>query len=133
VKHIARDLRRNQTDAEWLLWARLRARRFCGVKFRRQEVLGPYVVDFACLEPKLVIEVHGGQHAEQAPNEAARTGYLVALGYRVIRFWNDEVLRDSDAVLEEIGRVLIEIPSSYPLPEGEGGKEMALPEDREER
>ena len=133
VKHIARDLRRNQTDAERLLWGRLRARRLCGVKFRRQEVLGPYVVDFACLEPKLVIEVDGGQHAEQAPNDAARTGYLEALGYRVIRFWNDEVLRNPDAVLDEIGRVLIEIPSPYPLPEGEGGKEMALPEEREQR
>jgi very-short-patch-repair endonuclease len=133
VKHIARDLRRNQTDAERLLWARLRARRLCGLKFRRQEVLGTYVVDFACLEPKLVIEVDGGQHAEQAPKDAARTGYLEALGYRVIRFWNDEVLRDPDAVLEEIGRVLIEIPSPYPLPEGEGGKEMALPEEKEDR
>jgi very-short-patch-repair endonuclease len=69
------------------------------------------------LEPKLIIEVDGGQHAEQAPNDAVRTGYLVALGYRVIRFWNDEVLRDPDAVLEEIGRVLIQIPSSSPLPE----------------
>jgi very-short-patch-repair endonuclease len=85
------------------------------------------------LEPKLVIEGDGGQHAEQAPNDAARTGYLVALGYRVIRFWNDEVLRDLDAVLEEIVRVLLQIPSPYPLPEGEGGKEMALPEEREER
>ena len=133
MKHIDRDLRRNQTDAERLLWARLRARRLCGLKFRRQEVLGPYVVDFACLEPKLVIEVDGGQLAEQAPKDAARTGYLGALGYRVIRFWNDEVLRDPDAVLEEIGRVLIQIPSPYPLPEGEGGKEMALPEEKEER
>ena len=90
-------------------------------------------MDFASSEPKLVIEVDGGQYAEQAPNDAARTGYLVALGYRVIRFWNDEVLRDPDAVLEKIRRVLIEIPSPYPLPEGEGRKEMALPEEREER
>jgi very-short-patch-repair endonuclease len=129
VKHIARDLRRNQTDAEQLLWARLRARRFCGLKFRRQEVLGPYVVDFACLERKVVIEVDGGQHAEQALKDAARTGYLKALGYRVIRFWNDEVLRDPDAVLEEIGRVLM-IPSPYPLPEGEGGKAGGSPGGR---
>jgi very-short-patch-repair endonuclease len=87
------------------------------------------------LEPKLVIEVDGGQHAEQAPNDAARTGYLVALRYRVIPFWNDEVLRDPNAVLEEIDRVLIQIPSPFPpyTPEGEGGKEMALPEEREER
>jgi very-short-patch-repair endonuclease len=128
VKHIAQDLRRNQTDAERLLWARLRDRQFHGFKFRRQTALGPYIVDFACLEPKLVIEVDGGQHAEQAPKDAARTGYLEALGYRVIRFWNDEVLRDPDAVLEEIGRGLIEIPSPCPLPEGEGKKEIALPE-----
>jgi len=102
VKHIAQDLRRNQTDAEQLLWGWLRARRLCGFKFRRQEILGPYVADFACLEPKLVIEVDGGQHAEQARQDARRTEYLEALGYRVIRFWDDEVLRDRDAVLEEI-------------------------------
>jgi len=82
------------------------------------------------LEPKLVIEVDGGQHAEQAPKDAARTGYLEALGYRVIRFWNDEVLRELDAVLEEIGRVLIEIPSPYPLPEGEGRKAGSSPRGR---
>ena len=130
MKHIAQDLRRNQTDAERLLWARLRDRRFHGFKFRRQTALGPYIVDFACLEPKLVIEVDGGQHAEQAPKDAARTGYLEALGYRVIRFWNDEVLRELDAVLEEIGRVLIEIPSPYPLPEGEGRKAGSSPRGR---
>ena len=80
------------------------------------------------MEPKLVIEVDGGQHAEPALQDARRTEYLKALGYRVIRFWNDEVLRELDAVLAEIGRVLIEIPSPYPLPEGEGRIEMALPE-----
>ena len=81
-------------------------------------------MDFACLEPKLVIEVDGGQHAEQAPKDTARTEYLEALGYRLIRFWNDEVLQDPDMVLEQIGRVLIEIPSPYPLPEGEGRKRL---------
>lgn len=99
-----------------------------GFKFRRQAVLGPYVVDFVCLETKLVIEVDGGQHAEQVPNDAARSRYLEALGYTVIRFWNDEVLRGLDMVLEEIGRVLNLIPSPSPLPEGAGEKRVALRE-----
>jgi len=82
------------------------------------------------LEPKLVIEVDGGQHVEPALQDARRTEYLKALGYRVIRFWNDEVLRELDAVLAEIGRVLIEIPSPYPLPKGEGRKAGSSPRGR---
>ncbi|MGH8614101.1 MAG: endonuclease domain-containing protein [Gammaproteobacteria bacterium] len=98
------------------LWSRLRGRRLDGVKFRRQQVLGPYVVDFLCLEPKLVIEVDGGQHAEQVSNDLRRTEYLKVSGYRVIRFWNHEVLGDPDAVLESIRAALFEIPSPPPSP-----------------
>ena len=130
MKHIARNLRRNQTDAERFLWAHLRARRLLGCKFRRQVVFGPYAVDFACSAPKLVIEVDGGQHADQARQDARRMEYLEALGYRVIRFWNDEVLQDPDSVLDEIGRGLIQIPSPYPLPEGEGRKAEGSPRGR---
>ena len=87
-------------------------------------------MDFACSAPKLVIEVDGGQHADQARQDARRMEYLEALGYRVIRFWNDEVLQDPDSVLDEIGRGLIQIPSPYPLPEGEGRKAEGSPRGR---
>ena len=111
MNSLARALRKNSTEAERCLWSRLRGRRLDGVKFRRQQVLGPYVVDFLCLEPKVVIEVDGGQHAEQVPNDLRRTEYLKVLGYRVIRFWNHDVLGDPDAVLESIRAALVEVPS----------------------
>jgi len=99
-----------------------------GLQVSASSGIGTLRRGFVCLEPKLVIEVDGGQHAEQAPNDAARSRYLEALGYTVIRFWNHEVLRKLDMVLEEIGRVLNLIPSPYPLPEGEGEKRVALRE-----
>ncbi|MGH8611057.1 MAG: endonuclease domain-containing protein, partial [Gammaproteobacteria bacterium] len=120
MNSLARALRKNSTDAERCLWSRLRGRRLDGVKFRRQQVLGPYVVDFLCLEPKLVIEVDGGQHAEQVSNDLRRTEYLKVLGYRVLRFWHHEVLGDPDAVLESIRAALVEIPSPPPSPGGRG-------------
>jgi very-short-patch-repair endonuclease len=120
MKDLARRLRRHGTDAERLLWNRLRSRQLAGFKFRRQQILGPYIVDFLCLEPKLVIEIDGGQHAEQAHQDARRTEYLQALGYRVIRSWNNEVLRDSDAVVGSIRAALIEIPSPPSSPGGRG-------------
>jgi very-short-patch-repair endonuclease len=120
MKDLARRLRRQGTEAERLLWNRLRGRQLAGFKFRRQHALWPYVVDFLCLEPKLVIEIDGGQHAEQAHQDARRTKYLQALGYRVIRFWNNEVLRDPEAVVGSIRAALIEIPSPPPSPGGRG-------------
>ncbi|MFH0342783.1 MAG: endonuclease domain-containing protein [Chromatiales bacterium] len=117
---LARALRKNSTETERCLWSRLRGRRLDGVKFRRQQVLGPYVVDFLCLEPKLIIEVDGGQHAEQVSNDLQRTEYLKVLGYRVLRFWNHDVLGDPDAVLESIRAALVEIPSPPPSPGGRG-------------
>ena len=102
MNSLARALRKNSTEAERCLWSRLRGRRLDGVKFRRQQVLGPYVVDFLCLDPKVVIEVDGGQHTEQVSNDLQRTEYLKVSGYHVIRFWNHEVLGDPDAVLESI-------------------------------
>ncbi|MFH0342769.1 MAG: endonuclease domain-containing protein, partial [Chromatiales bacterium] len=117
---LARALRKNSTEAERCLWSRLRGRRLEGAKFRRQPVLGPYVVDFLCLEPRLVIEVDGGQHAEQVSNDLQRTESLKGLGYRVIRFWNHEVLGDLDAVLESIRAALVGIPSPPPSPGGRG-------------
>jgi very-short-patch-repair endonuclease len=102
MKQLARSLRKQQTEAERLLWSRLRNRQLQGCKFRRQQPIGPYIADFLSLEPKLIIELDGGQHAEQQEQDNQRTRYLQALGYRVLRFWNHEVLNDLDAVLEAI-------------------------------
>src|SRR5215475_14346235 len=99
MKHLARALRKNQTDAEKVLWYRLRNHQLEDRKFRRQQVLGKYIVDFLCLEPKLVIELDGGQHAERTEQDEQRTQYLQSLGYRVLRFWNHDVLHEPDAIL----------------------------------
>jgi len=101
-KQLARNLRKNQTEAEKLLWYKLRDRRLEGWKFRRQHTLGPFIVDFVCLEKKLIIEVDGGQHAQSSVQDAARTEYLKNHGFTVLRFWNNEVLSETEAVLELI-------------------------------
>ena len=96
----ARPLRHNATDAERLLWQRLRNRQLANRKFRRQATLGAYIVDFLCLEAQLVVEADGGQHDEE--KDKARTTFLTARGLRVIRFWNHEILANIDGVLEAI-------------------------------
>ena len=100
---IARKLRRDQTDAEKLLWSRLRSRQLEDAKFVRQFPIGPYVADFACRSLMLVIELDGGQHADN-PADAARTKIIESFGYRLIRFWNNDVLSNPDGVLEVIAR-----------------------------
>lgn len=94
----ARVLRINQTDAESRLWARLRNRAFFGFKFKRQVPVGAYIVDFLCAERRLIVEVDGGQHADNL-DDAKRTAWLEGEGYRVIRFWNNDVLANTDGVL----------------------------------
>ena len=101
-----RTLRREQTESERILWTRLRDRRLLGFKFRRQHRIGPYFADFVCAERHLVIEVDGSQHLDQIEYDAARMRYLKSQGYRVLRFWNDEVLLRMDDVLDEILRAL---------------------------
>lgn len=103
----ARDLRVNATSAERRLWSVLRSRTLVGWKFRRQRPIGHYIVDFACAEARLIIEVDGGQHAENAA-DAARTRWLESLGWRVIRFWNPDVLKNTDGVAETILHALKE-------------------------
>ncbi|MFH0342024.1 MAG: endonuclease domain-containing protein [Chromatiales bacterium] len=116
MNSLVRALRKNSTEAERCLWSRVRGRRLDGVKFRRPQVLGPYVVNLLCLEPKLIIEVDGSQHAEQVSNDLQRSEYLKVLGYRVLRLWNHEVLGDPETVLESIRAALVEIPSPPPSP-----------------
>jgi very-short-patch-repair endonuclease len=98
----ARSLRRNATDAEKLLWSALRNRRLEGIRFRRQVVIGRYVADFCCANPKLVIELDGIQHEAQRSYDDARTRDLEDAGYRVLRFWNGDVLAHLASVLEMI-------------------------------
>jgi primosomal protein N' (replication factor Y) len=100
-----RALRQNATDAERRLWALLRSRRLSGYKFRRQHSIGRYVVDFACTKRLLVIEVDGGQHSESGA-DASRTRYLESHGWRVVRFWNNDVLGNSEGVLVRILKAL---------------------------
>ena len=125
MKRFARKLRKNMTDAERLLWQHLRNRELGGYKFRRQRPVGPYIVDFVCLEKKLVIEVDGGQHAGLVELDAERSDYLKEKGYRVMRFWNNEVLKEIESVLTVIRSSLDEnvTPSPRPSPRGEREEE----------
>ena len=101
-----RNLRRGQTDAEARLWHYLRDRRLEGYKFRRQHKIGSYIADLVCSDARLIFEVDGGQHADQAKADATRTSALNAAGYTVIRFWNDDVLLRTEGVLAEILQAL---------------------------
>ena len=100
-RDTARALRRNATDTERAMWHLLRSRRFDGVKFRRQVPIGPYVVDFASIRHRLVVELDGGQHADSL-SDAKRDAFLAAEGWRVLRFWNHEALQNRNGVLEVI-------------------------------
>ncbi|MGH8541355.1 MAG: endonuclease domain-containing protein [Stenotrophobium sp.] len=111
---LAKALRKRQTDAEFLLWQKLRNRQLAGCKFRRQYSVGPFIVDFACIEAKLVIELDGGQHVELADQDQARTEYLQRCGFRVIRFWNDQVFKEAEGVLQAVLAALT--PHPDPLP-----------------
>jgi len=105
---FAKRLRRDQTDAERLLWTRLRDRQLNGYKFRRQRPIERYVVDFVCIERRLVVELDGGQHAEQMRKDDLRTAEIVRRGFRVIRFWNNDVIANIEGVLEAIAVKLSE-------------------------
>lgn len=125
LKH-AKALRQNMTDAEQRLWYYLRGHRFQGAKFKRQKPIGPFIVDFVCLEHHLVIELDGGQHADDVSYDQRRDAWLAANGYRVLRFWNNEVMQNLPVVLERIGELLaFTDPPSPPSPlphAGEGGR-----------
>ncbi|HEY0027941.1 MAG TPA: DUF559 domain-containing protein [Allosphingosinicella sp.] len=119
--HASR-LRREMTDAERALWNEVRGRRLAGYKFKSQWTLGAHVADFCCWERRLIVEVDGGQHGEE--KDAARTAALEAMGYRVIRFWNNDVLTNMDGVLQTLLAALESHPHPGPLPQaGEGEEE----------
>jgi len=98
----ARDLRSNLTDAEQRLWLKLKRRQLAGVKFRRQQPIGHFIVDFVCFERRVIVEVDGGQHAEQPHYDEQRTRWLEGQGYSVLRFWNNDVLANTDGVVQAI-------------------------------
>jgi very-short-patch-repair endonuclease len=116
LKTRARELRNNPTDAERTLWNQLRLWQLGGYKFRRQQPLGRYIVDFVCLEKRVVVEVDGGQHGDQV--DAQRDNWLRDQGFVVLRFWNNDVLKDMDAVRETILRNLQSTPYLSPSPQG---------------
>ncbi len=102
----ARAMRREPTEAERQLWIRLRFRQIAGARFRRQRPVGPYIVDFVCPEFMLVVELDGSQHADQESYDAARSAFLEAMGYEVVRFWNSDIFANPGEVVETI-RVVI--------------------------
>ena len=119
----ARMLRHDMTETEQKLWVMLRSHRLDGIHFRRQHPVGPFIADFCSPKHRLIIELDGSQHVENAEYDRNRTDFLDSRGYRVLRFWNHDVLKDPDSVLLEILQVLQERPPSRPSPvlKGEDG------------
>ncbi len=124
---LAKRLRKTQTDAERRLWARLGAKRLAGVKFRRQQPIGPYIADFVCFEHGLIVELDGGHHqsSEQLAHDKKRTAWLESQGFRVLRFWDNEVLSNTEGVLEKLYEAVRGSSTlSLPLPSRERGQEQ---------
>jgi very-short-patch-repair endonuclease len=118
LTQTARQLRERSTDAERLFWSKVRAHRLNGHKFKRQQPLGRCVADFVCMEAKLVVELDGGQHAD-SEEDKLRDAWLQSEGYRVLRFWNNDVLTNIDGVLMRLIENLSPSPQPSPL-KGEG-------------
>ena len=117
TRERARQLRKNATDAERLLWRKLRFWQVDGLKFRRQQPVGRYIVDFICLEKRLVIEVDGGQHSEQVAYDVERDIWLRDQGFNVLRFWNHDVLKNIDGVVDVVVQALRNTPFLNPSPQ----------------
>ncbi len=109
LQNRAKILRQQMSDAEQCLWEHLRAKRLQGYKFRRQQPIGNYIVDFVCTHPPLIIEADGGQHNEQVTYDTKRSADLHALGFTVLRYWNHDILQQTEAVLIDIARHLAEL------------------------
>lgn len=102
----AKLMRSNMTKEELILWTNIRAHRFLGLKFKRQVLIGNFIVDFLCPEKFLIIEIDGGQHNENISGDSVRTKYLQSQGYKIIRFWNNEINNNIEGVLESLKEVL---------------------------
>ena len=120
IRQFARALRNDGTDAERHLWRRLRNRQVLGLRFRRQHPILGFIADFACIDVRLVIELDGGQHAEARSRDLRRTEILESAGYRVLRFWNHDVLASTEDVLAEIVRQVLTPPQPSPASRGGG-------------
>jgi len=105
--HHAKTMRSNPTVVEQRLWYHLRAHRFMDIKFKRQKPIGRYIVDFVCVERRLIIELDGGQHGVQVTYDRRRDAWLRGRGYRLLRFWNNEVMLEMNSVLERIRLALL--------------------------
>ena len=120
---LQRQLRARMTDAERRMWSLLRGKQMAGCKFRRQHPFERWILDFVCLELRLIVEVDGGQHAD-APDDRARDRFFEGAGFTILRFWNHDVLQQRDAVADAIYRTVMQLratrPHPNPPPEGEG-------------
>ncbi|MBX3650914.1 MAG: endonuclease domain-containing protein [Burkholderiales bacterium] len=119
-KTFARSLRKSETDAERKIWQQLRSRNLNGAKFRRQHPIGHYVVDFICINEKLIIELDGSQHQQHKDYDAERTAFLEQSGYRVLRFWDNDVLLRTESVMQAIFDAVLASPHPSPLPTSVG-------------
>ncbi|MDD5217091.1 MAG: DUF559 domain-containing protein [Candidatus Omnitrophica bacterium] len=133
IKKFSRTLRKNMTDAERLLWRHLRMNQIDGCKFRRQSPIGKYVVDFVCFPKKLIIELDGGQHNAEKQNDRVRDAWLKGQGFQVLRFWNHDVMRNCEGILQEIVKQLSGPPPWSSPARGGGKRVMNNPARGEER
>ena len=113
---LAKELRKRSTDSEKLLWRHLRLGQLEGLKFRRQQPIDNYIVDFVCFKKRIIIEVDGGYHSEEKEKDGKRDNYLRRQGFEVLRFWNNEVLTNIEGVLEMIRGHCLKHPPHNPLP-----------------
>ncbi len=121
LTETAKELRRSMTDAERILWQSLKAKQLNGLKFRRQEQIGRFIVDFICFERGVVVEADGGQHALEKEKDEERTRWLNSQGFTVLRFWNNDIITNTEGVMEAIRSACMEAPSPRPSPtEGRG-------------
>jgi len=120
LNQLAKNLRANQTDAEKLLWRYLRSKQLESTKFRRQQPIGDYIVDFVSLDKKLIIELDGGQHSTNAEKDQQKDKWLSKQGFKVLRFWNNDVIKNTKGVLAAIMEDIT--PSPNPSPPGRGIK-----------
>jgi very-short-patch-repair endonuclease len=118
--NLAKSLRKRPTDAEKLLWWHLRSKQIDGLKFRRQEPIGQYIADFVCFEKRLIIELDGGQHAIEQKKDRKREDWFTKEGFQTLRFWNCDVLKNIEGVIEVIRRACLHHPPLTPPIKGGG-------------